>query len=136
MVKDPRKLAGEDGRYSPEAFEFLFAGLDQAVKLAGRDAAQGASRHVSGQELLEGMKHYARELFGPLAAYVWRSWGIRNTRDWGNIVFLLVEAELLNRQEGDTIQDFEGTLDFDEFFATSYQPELPEELGAQPTEDD
>jgi uncharacterized repeat protein (TIGR04138 family) len=136
MVKDPRKLAGEDGRYSPEAFEFLFAGLDQAVKLAGRDAAQGASRHVSGQELLEGMKHYARELFGPLAAYVWRSWGIRNTRDWGNIVFLLVEAELLNRQEGDTIQDFEGTLDFDEFFVTSYQPELPEELGAQPTEDD
>jgi uncharacterized repeat protein (TIGR04138 family) len=136
MVKDPRKLAGEDGRYSPEAFEFLFAGLDQAVKLAGRDAAQGASRHVSGQELLEGMKHYARELFGPLAAYVWRSWGIRNTRDWGNIVFLLVEAELLNRQVGDTIQDFEGTLDFDEFFVTSYQPELPEELGAQPTEDD
>jgi uncharacterized repeat protein (TIGR04138 family) len=136
MVKDPRKLASEDGRYSPEAFEFLFAGLDQAVKLAGRDAAQGASRHVSGQELLEGMKHYARELFGPLAAYVWRSWGIRNTRDWGNIVFLLVEAELLNRQEGDTIQDFEGTLDFDEFFVTSYQPELPEELGAQPTEDD
>ena len=136
MVKDPRKVAVEDGRFSPEAFEFLFAGLDRAVKLAGRDHEQGSSRHVSGQELLQGMKVYAKELFGPLAAHVWRAWGIHRARDWGSIVFLLVDAELLNRQEGDTIEDFEDEFDFDEYFVQSYVPELPEELGARPAEDD
>jgi uncharacterized repeat protein (TIGR04138 family) len=135
-VKDPRKVALEDGRYSPEAFDFLFQGLDRAVKLVGREEQQGAARHVSGQELLEGMKRQALELFGPLGAYVWRAWGIHSTRDWGNIVFLLVEAELLNRQEGDRPEDFEHGFDFDEVFVRNYRPSMPRELGVQPASDE
>ncbi len=135
-MKDPRKIAQEDGRYSPEAFEFLFHGLDRAVKLAGREEKQGPGRHVSGQELLQGMKEHALELFGPLAAHVWRSWGIHSTRDWGHIVFLLVDAELLNRQDGDRIEDFEHGFDFDEVFVRGYRPTLPREIGVQPASDE
>ena len=135
-MSDPlRKLALKDGRYAPEAFTFLYESLDHAVKLAGRENAEGADRHVSGQELLLGMKSYAAGLFGPLAGEVWRRWGVRETIDWGRIVFLLVDAGLLNRQEEDRIDDFKDGFDYDDAFVKKYRPKLPPEiLGHAPDE--
>jgi uncharacterized repeat protein (TIGR04138 family) len=127
-----RKLALKDGRYSPEAFQFLYESLDQAVKLAGRETAEGADRHVSGQELLAGLRHCASEVFGPLAAEVWRAWGVRDSLDWGRIVFRLVEAGMLNRQENDSLDDFRNGFDFDQAFVQDYTPRLPPELFARP----
>jgi uncharacterized repeat protein (TIGR04138 family) len=122
-------LALKDGRYSPEAFRFLFECLPHAVRLAGKENAEGAQRHVTGQEVLEGMRAHAVQLFGPLAAPVWRSWGVRETLDWGRIVFLLVENGLLNRQESDTIEDFRAGFDFDEVFVRQYRVPLAEPAG-------
>ena len=122
-----RDLALRDGRYSPEAFRFLFESLQVAVKIAGREEAKGAERHVTGQEVLAGMREHAGTLFGPLAAQVWRSWGVHDTLDWGRIVFLLVEAGLLNRQETDTIEDFRSGFNFEEAFVRGYRPRLPED---------
>ncbi len=132
MLSDPllRKLALKDGRYAPEAFEFLYHSLDHAVRLAGREEAEGTARHVTGQELLNGMREYAVDQFGPLAGAVWRAWGIRDTLDWGRIVFLLVDEGMLNRQDSDSIEDFRSGLDFDETFVRAYQPKLEfEKLG-------
>lgn len=134
-MKDPlRKLALKDGRYAPEAFQFLYDSLDHAVRLAGREQAEGSDRHVTGQELLAGMRSYALTVFGPLAASVWRAWGIRDTLDWGRIVFLLVDEGLLNRQESDSIEDFRGGFDFDQAFVASYEPSIPAELFTHPGE--
>lgn len=134
-IEDPvRSLAIKDGRYSPEAFRFLFEALHHAIRLAGKEDSEGTERHVTGQEVLAGMRHYARELFGPLAAQVWRSWGIHETLDWGRIVFLLVEAGMLNRQDTDTLDDFRDGFDFDEAFVQDYRPTLPDDpadLGAE-----
>lgn len=134
MLSDPllRKLALKDGRYAPEAFHFLYESLDHAVKLAGRENEEGTARHVTGQELLAGMRQNAIEQFGPLAGAVWRAWGIRDTLDWGRIVFLLVEEGMLNRQDTDSIEDFRAGFDFDSAFVTSYRPVLPPELFARP----
>ena len=135
-MSDPvRKLALSDRRYSPEAYSFLFESLDHAVRLAGRSGAQEGARHVTGQELLNGMREYARRIFGPMAAQVWRSWGIHSSLDWGRVVFKLVDAELLKRQESDTIDDFREGFDFDQYFVESYRPELPRELGSIGSED-
>ena len=132
-MSDPlRKLALKDGRYAPEAFTFLYESLDHAVKLAGREQAEGADRHVSGQELLAGMRAYASELFGPLAGEVWRRWGVKETLDWGRIVFLLVDAGLLNRQAEDKIEDFKDGFEFDDVFVKKYKPKLPPEMLAPP----
>jgi uncharacterized repeat protein (TIGR04138 family) len=120
-----RDLALADGRYSPEAFRFLFESLDHAVRLAGRPTREGEPRHVSGQEVLAGMRALGLELFGPLTPQVWRSWGVQETLDWGRIVFLLVEADLLKRQESDSIDDFRNGYDFDEVFTRTYKPSLP-----------
>lgn len=135
-MNDPRRLAIEDGRYSPEAFQFLFEALDHAVQFCGRADEDGPARHISGQELLEGMRDYAAKLFGPLAAHVWRSWGVRSSLDWGRIVFLLVEKNLLKRQESDSIDDFRDGFDFDEAFVRSYRLALPPEIGIRPVDAD
>ena len=128
-MSDPlRKLALRDKRCAPEAYAFLFDSLDTAIRLAGREQAEGADRHVSGQELLAGLRAHASELFGPLAGEVWRRWGVRESLDWGRIVFLLVDEGLLNRQEQDSIEDFRAGFDFDEAFERSYRPQLPPEL--------
>lgn len=124
-----RKLALEDGRYALEAYEFLFESLEASVRLAGRGEADGADRHITGQELIEGLRIESRRLFGPLGAHVWRSWGIERTLDWGQIVFLLVGQGLLNRRDSDTIEDFREGFDFDEFFVRDYEFELPAEIG-------
>jgi uncharacterized repeat protein (TIGR04138 family) len=97
------------------------------MRMAGKAEAEGAERHVSGVEVLAGMRALATDLFGPLAAQVWRAWGVREPIDWGRIVFLLVEAHLLNRQETDTIEDFREEFDFDEVFVRTYRPVLPED---------
>lgn len=129
-MTDPlRELARSSGRYAPEAFQFVFESLEHAVRLARREHAEGAERHVSGQELLAGMRENATRLFGPLAAQVWRSWGVHESLDWGRIVFLLVDAGLLNRQEHDTLDDFRAGFDFDQVFVREYRPALPDLSG-------
>jgi hypothetical protein len=57
---------------------------------------------------------------------------VRETLDWGRIVFLLVDAGLLNRQEEDKIEDFKDGFDFDEAFVKKYKPKLPPETLAHP----
>lgn len=134
-MNDPlRRLALKDGRYAPEAFQFLYDSLDHAVRLTGREQAEGTDRHVTGQELLAGLRAHATEVFGPLAGAVWRAWGIRDTLDWGRIVFLLVDEGMLNRQESDSIEDFRAGFDFDAAFVAAYRPAIPAELFSHPGE--
>jgi uncharacterized repeat protein (TIGR04138 family) len=121
-------LALKDGRYSPEAFRFLFEALPVAVKLAGRADAVDQERHVTGQEVLAGLREHALALFGPLSKAVWRSWGIRATLDWGHVVFLLVENGHLRRQESDTLEDFRHGFDFEAELVRAYRVPLGAEL--------
>lgn len=100
-----------------------------AVKLAGRDAAEGQARHVTGQEVLAGLRVHARELFGPLGKAVWNSWGVHETLDWGRIVFLLVDNKLLSRQESDTLEDFRDGFDFEQELVRAYRVPVGEDLG-------
>jgi len=128
-VDDPiRKLALADGRFAPESFRFLLEGLEEAIAATGRGDKQGPERHVTGREVLEGLITRGRRTFGPLAARVWRSWGVREPLDWGRIVFLMVENGMLNRQDSDTIEDFRAAIDFERELELTYVFDLPERL--------
>ncbi len=104
------ELLRSDQRYHPEAYSFIFEALDYAVRMkSGSKAAESGStlqQHVTGQDLLEGMRRYALESFGCLAYSVITSWGIQSTEDVGEMVFNLVDHGLMGKQESDTKEDF------------------------------
>lgn len=109
------QIVEKDPRYAVEAYLFVLAALPVAQKLFRR------KRHVSGQELLEGIKVLARDEFGLLAKTVLHSWGVRTTDDFGHIVFNLVNAGILTKTEDDRIEDFHSVYDFDDVFVRGYR---------------
>lgn len=119
-----RELCGRDPRYGEGAYHFVVEALDFTMRHFGRDRKQGSSRHVGGRELLEGIRLYAIDCFGPLAGAVFRSWGIQRTEDFGALVFRLIEAGQLSRQDSDRLDDFAGGYDFDDAFAAGYEIDL------------
>lgn len=112
----------EDGRYAPEAFEFLHHGLELATELKHADETSG-SRHVSGQELCQALRLLAAKRWGPLAREVLRRWHIHRTRDFGEMVYLMIDLGIMGRQDSDDVTDFDDVYSFDTAFA-SYHIDL------------
>lgn len=120
MPTDPREkllqAIREDGRYPPEAYQFLHDGLEYTTRRVFGEQAPDESQHVSGQQLCEGLRDLALERWGALAKVVLGSWNIRRTRDFGEMVYFLIGLGLMGRQESDRIEDFDDVYDFDEAF--------------------
>ena len=110
----------EDGRYPPEAYEFLHRGLEYATRMVHGDESTEGPRHVSGQQLCEGLRGLALEQWGPLARDVLARWKIRATRDFGEMVYFLIKLGVMGRQDSDRPEDFHDVYDFDQAFS-SYQ---------------
>ena len=100
--------------YHETAYLFILSALHFTIERVGE------ARHISGRELAEGCRDLAIERWGLMARSVLEYWGIRSTRDLGEIVFALVECGVLVKQEGDTLHDFELVFDFQEAFERSY----------------
>ena len=115
------QMLAKDSRYSRDAYHFVKDALDHTQKLVNKNS-QGKLRHVSGQELLEGIRDYAISEFGPMALTVFEEWGIRNCQDFGEIVFNMVESKLLAKTEQDSRDDFMKGYDFDETFRKPFLP--------------
>jgi uncharacterized repeat protein (TIGR04138 family) len=101
-----------DGRYPPEAYEFLLRGLQHTTQAVHGDPPADAPRHVSGRQLCEGLRSLALQTWGPLAGAVLARWGIRTTRDFGEMVFVLTGLGVLGKQDSDRIEDFDAVYDF------------------------
>lgn len=114
------RICVRDHRYAPEAFFFLHEGLMRTLKQV--QEKEKKPRQISGAELSAGLRAYALEQYGPLAMTVLERWGIRTTRDFGEIVFLLLEAGLLGKTEEDKIEDFDNLYDFDAAFRAPFRP--------------
>ncbi|MBC8367012.1 hypothetical protein H8E52_06350 [bacterium] len=110
----------EDLRFPGEAYRFL---LDALERTRIRYQREG---HVSGQELLEGIREHASDLYGPTSAMVFESWGVRDGSDFGFMVFELVERGVLARREEDAPTDFEAKASYRQLFEEEYF-NLPEE---------
>ena len=108
------EVIARDPRYKPEAYVFVHDALGHTW------ARLDQRRHVTGRELLEGIRDLALKRYGPMAIAVLNSWGIRTTDDFGAIVFNLVDAGVLSKTEEDHIEDFHAVYDFDEAFVRSY----------------
>ena len=110
LLEKVDRITKRNPRYKPEAYLFVLAALHFSVSQLPEH------RHITGRELLAGIRVYALDQFGPLARQVFGHWGITSTLDFGRIVFSLVEEKLLGKTEEDSLADFKGVYDFAEAF--------------------
>ena len=111
----------DDSRYGKGAYFFVRKALDYTVKNLKGDEER-TSNHVSGQELLEGIRKYALDQYGPLALTVLTNWNVRKCSDFGDIVFNLVDFGVLGKTEQDQREDFLNGYDFKEVFLQPFRP--------------
>lgn len=116
-LKKIERIFQENQQYKFEAYSFVMAALHHTVSKLPQ------VRHVSGRELLEGIREYTLEQYGPMARTVLNYWGIHQTVDFGKIVFSLVEAGILRKQPEDNLEDFTNVYDFKNAFDQGYKIE-------------
>ena len=112
------EICKKDPRYSIDAYDFVLEALSFTQKKFKR------KKHVTGKELLEGIKILLMEDFGPMALTVLNHWGVASTEDFGNLVFNLVENKVLSKTEEDDIEDFRDVYDFEKVFDKVYRRRL------------
>jgi uncharacterized repeat protein (TIGR04138 family) len=115
------QILKDDPRYDEQAYLFLREALDFTIKLFAKPIG-GPSRHVTGGELLDGIRQYALQEYGAMTKTVLNRWGIHKCEDFGVIVFNLVEKGILGKTEQDRKEDFAGGYDFDAAFRRPYRP--------------
>ena len=114
-----------DARYHRDGYMFLRDALDFTTKQQKK--VKGVSvRHVTGPELLDGVRQYALKEFGPMVMTVFDSWGIHSSEDVGHMVFNLISAGVFGKTDEDSIEDFKNVYDFEEAFVRPFAPVKPE----------
>ncbi|UCG46377.1 MAG: hypothetical protein JSU94_12815 [Phycisphaerales bacterium] len=116
MKKNLERIAREDGRFSPKAVKFVYEGLGYTARNVAEEP-----RHVSGQTLCDGLMKLAVEKWGRLALVVLDSWGVKSTRDFGEIVFLMIKHKWMSAQPTDSIEDFDEVYDFEAVFKDEFE---------------
>jgi uncharacterized repeat protein (TIGR04138 family) len=115
-------IVAKDSRFDRDAYVFLREALDFTQKAIGKEN-HGKVRHVTGQELLEGIRQFALAQFGPMTQTVLEEWGVRKCGDFGELVFNMVESGLLAKTEKDSREDFQSGYDFTEAFCKPFWPQ-------------
>ena len=130
FVEDPLKefneaikgIRSQDDRYARGAYYFVRQALDYTLKSLQKEGILEGNAQISGQQLLGGIREYGVEQFGPMARSVFNHWGVKTCKDFGNIVFNLVETRILGKADEDSIEDFDGGYDFREAFDAPFRP--------------
>ncbi|HZW05675.1 MAG TPA: Minf_1886 family protein [Phycisphaerales bacterium] len=120
--------------FSPAAFDFIRDGLAHTVQtlaktvevpqvpeseavIAQPPTGRIVSRHITGQQLCDGLRDMARERYGMLALTVLHRWGLRATADFGVIVYALIDRGEMRCSDEDRFDDFLERYDFEEAFS-------------------
>ena len=115
FYKKIEETTERDPRYKPDAYEFVM----QALGFTQTKLKKG--EHVTGRELLEGIREYGLEQYGPLTKTVFQHWGVNTTEDFGEIVFNMVENGLMGKTDKDSRDDFKNSYDFKQIFDSKKQ---------------
>jgi uncharacterized repeat protein (TIGR04138 family) len=115
------EICRKDSLYDPEVYSFVREGLDHTLKSLKRHGQNG-NRHVSGQELLNGLRDYALKEYGPMSKMLLNMWGVKSCEDFGRIVFNLVSSGVLGKTDTDSQNDFKNGFNFDDAFVKPFEP--------------
>ena len=125
------KIVAQDSRYHLQAYHFVRGALDYVQKPSSKSRKIEAC-HITGQELLAGLRAYALEMYGPMTKALLNEWGIHRCEDIGEIVFNMVDSGLLSKTETDSRDDFKSGYDFSEAFCKPFLPPSKAQATGQP----
>jgi uncharacterized repeat protein (TIGR04138 family) len=77
------QILGRDPRYQHDAYLFVREALDHTQKAISRTTRKHLPSHVTGQQLLEGIREFGLNQFGPMTLSVFEEWGLRRCEDFG-----------------------------------------------------
>ena len=117
-------LLTRDDRYKEDAYFFVMSSLGRVMEQLDQP------RHITGKELLKGIQEEAEDQFGPMAQAVFTHWGIKNSLDFGSIVFNMVQEGILSKTEHDKLEDFKDLVFFQNLFEPISAYRLPREAQA------
>lgn len=120
-------ICKEDDRFDRKAYSFIRQALDHTVKEIKKRQPERTSKsqHVTGSELLEGIRAYALEQYGPLTKVVLNTWGVNKCSDFGDIVFNLIEYNVFSKTDNDRREDFSDLYSFEDAFVKPFRPSRP-----------
>ena len=116
-------IQSRDPRYGRESYFFLRDALDYTIKV--RKKNKDGTSHVTGAQLLDGIRQFALKEFGPMVPTVFAYWGISRCEDFGMMVFNLIEVGIFGKSDQDSLDDFKGCYTFHDAFIAPYVPEKP-----------
>jgi uncharacterized repeat protein (TIGR04138 family) len=108
------RIRMREPRFDERAYLFVLGALEYCQQQLPE------RRHITGRELAIACRQLALERFGVMAGLVLEHWGVRKTSDIGDIVFTLVDLELLMSQPTDTRDEFADVFDFSQAFERDY----------------
>ncbi|MDX2109096.1 MAG: hypothetical protein SFY80_02530 [Verrucomicrobiota bacterium] len=111
-----------DPRFDRGAYHFVRKALDYTLKKIKESKQVRTSNHVTGPELLEGIREFALEQYGPMTYTLFEEWGLHSSGDFGEIVFNLIDYGIFGKTERDDRTDFVGVYDFKTVFIDPFQP--------------
>ncbi|MBU4200349.1 MAG: hypothetical protein KKE37_13580 [Verrucomicrobia bacterium] len=120
--EETAQLLKEDPRYSAEAYLFISEALDFTTKALNKPSS-GPGHHITAAELLDGIRKYALQEYGPMVMTILNTWGIHECRDFGQVVFNLVNKKILGKSEEDSLNDFNNGFDFNTAFRAPFEPD-------------
>jgi uncharacterized repeat protein (TIGR04138 family) len=121
-----KEICKRDPRYQREAYFFLRDALSHSqssLQVEEEESNEFATcHHITGQDLLEGIREFALDEYGPMAAFMLQEWGIFRCEDFGEIVYNLIDIGLFQKDETDRREHFENGYDFYEAFCKPFLP--------------
>ncbi len=129
-------ILADNPRYERDAYLFVRDALEFTTRQQKKKAGASAPLecHVSGQQLLEGVRQYALQQFGPMVLTVFEHWRVRSCEDIGHIVFNLIAAREFGKSDQDTLEDFRRGYDFDDAFVKPFRPVAEQKVKRQKAE--
>ena len=109
------RIIKKDSRYDAEVYSFAMKSLHYTLSRFKEH------RHITGRELLEGMREYGLKQFGPMTRTVLSYWGVSETKDFGEVVFNMIDVGLMKRRPEDKKEEFYNVYDFETAFDKPYR---------------
>jgi len=121
-MNSPIQTAPATAKFHQDGYRFIYEALhhtqqklDRSPNLPEEDA------HITGQELMHGVRELGTKRFGPRARKVFAHWGVRSTADFGRIVFDMIERGEMRKTDRDQLSDFIDVYEFDDAFGHDYE---------------